>query len=94
MKVTRRRRRTALFSKAVAALAVPVVMVAQGAVASAQHGTAKTRGPVDQGCARCSQFRSEFNRDERNVHSVAQPPRFGDLVLLRLRVDGEVRQDT
>lgn len=36
MKVTRTRRRTALFSKAVAALAVPVAMVAQGAVASAQ----------------------------------------------------------
>ena len=57
MKLTRRRRRTARFSKAVAALAVPVVMVAQGPVASAQSATAKACGPVDHSCARCSKFR-------------------------------------
>jgi hypothetical protein len=45
MKVTTRRRRTALFSKAVAALAVPVVMVAQGAVASAQAALQKPAVP-------------------------------------------------
>ena len=45
MKVTRRRRRTALFSKAVAALAVPVVIVAQGAVASAQPALQKPAVP-------------------------------------------------
>ncbi len=45
MKVTRRHRRNALFSKAVAALAVPVVMVAQGGVASAQPALQKPAVP-------------------------------------------------
>ena len=45
MKVTRRRRRAALFSIAAVALAVPVVMVAQGAVASAQTALQKPAVP-------------------------------------------------
>jgi hypothetical protein len=45
MKVTRRRRHTALFSRAVAALAVPVVIMAQGAVASAQTAPQKPAVP-------------------------------------------------
>jgi hypothetical protein len=45
MNVTRRRLRTALFSKAVAALAVPVVMVAQWPVASAQAALQKPAVP-------------------------------------------------
>ena len=45
MNVTRRRLGTALFSKAVAALAVPFVMVAQGPVASAQAALQKPAVP-------------------------------------------------
>jgi hypothetical protein len=45
MKVTRRRRRAALFSIAAVALAVPVVMVAQRAVASAQTALQKPAVP-------------------------------------------------
>jgi hypothetical protein len=45
MNVTRRRLGTTRFSKAVAALAVPVVMVAQGPVASAQAALQKPAVP-------------------------------------------------
>jgi hypothetical protein len=45
MELTRRRRRNARFSKAVAALAVPVVMVAQGPVATAQSALQKPAVP-------------------------------------------------
>jgi hypothetical protein len=45
MNLTRRRLRLALFSKAAAALAVPVVMVAQGGVAHAQPALQKPAVP-------------------------------------------------
>jgi hypothetical protein len=45
MRPTRQRFRTALFSKAVAALTVPVVIVAQGSIASAQTPLQKPAVP-------------------------------------------------